>query len=219
MTWTPPAFILYLLRLAVLSAALAFACPPALAGGKDAKATRPPAADNPGSALTLPATPLNHAKLLNDLFDRLAKAANPAEADPIKSQIREQWLVSDSPTVDLLLSRDAQAALAKDTGLRRRLLEAATRLAPANPEGWNRRAELDYSEQRFGDALADIGQVLSLEPRHFDALEGLASMLKEAGRNDLALKAFRQLKAIDPTSANIQTEIEELARKVEGQKI
>ena len=29
----------------------------------------------------------------------------------------------------------------------------------------------------------------------------------------------RRLQAIDPTSANIQTQIDELARKVEGQKI
>ena len=205
--------------MAVFAAAVLVAVPSALAGGKETDAPNAPAADNPGTALAVPAAPEDRAKVLEELFDRLAKAKTPAEADPLKSQIRAQWLNSGSPTIDLLLVRDAQAGLAKDSALRRRLLEAVTHLAPASLEGWNRRAELDYSDGRLGEAMADIGHVLMIEPRHFDALEGLAAMLKETGRNGLALKAFRQLKAIDPTSANIQTEIDELARKVEGQKI
>ena len=67
--------------------------------------------------------------------------------------------------------------------------------------------------------MADLGHVLTAEPRQFDALESLANLLKEIGRNELALKAFRRLQTLDPTSANIQAEIDDLARKVEGQKI
>jgi tetratricopeptide (TPR) repeat protein len=198
---------------------LAFATVAAGAGGTSAEAPNGTASGGPSSALVLPEAPVDRAKALNDLFDRLAKAANAAEADPIKSQIREIWLNSDSATVNLLLARDAQAALTKDAGTQRRLLEAASHLDPSNPETWNRSAEFAYSEQRFGEALTDLAHVLAIEPRHFDALEGLGSMLKETGRNDLALKAFRQLQTIDPTSANIQSEIEALSKKVEGQKI
>ena len=206
-------------RMTVSAAFLLFSGTLASAGGKETDGSNAPSADNPGSALVLPMAPKDPAKDLNDLYDRLAKATNAADADVIKSQIREHWNVSGSPTIDLLLSRDAQAAMAKDTALRRRLLDAAIHLAPAFSESWNRRAELDYSDQQFGAAMADLGHVLSLEPRQFDALEGLATLMKEIGRNDLALKAFRQLKTIDPTSATIKTQIEDLAKKVEGQPI
>ena len=205
------------LRLAALMALLALGSSPAFARGPDTVGPNPPADDNHGM-VPVP-EPVSRAKTLDNLFQRLAKAATPAEAASIKSQIRELWLASGSATVDLLLSRDAEAALAHDMALRRRLLEAVTRLAPDNPEGWDRRAELDYSEQRFDAAMTDLGHVLTAEPRHFDALESLASLLKEIGRNELALKAFRQLETLDPTSANLKSEIEDLARKVEGQKI
>ena len=205
--------------LALLAGLLAFPVSPASAGGKEADGPNAPSADNPGSALAPPPEPLGRTQTLDALFQSLAKAATPAEAAPIKSRIRELWLASDSPTIDLLLARDAEAAVVHDMALRRRLLEAVTHLAPDAPEGWNRRADLDYSERHFNAAMADLGHVLTAEPRQFDALESLANLLKEIGRNELALKAFRRLQTLDPTSANIQAEIDDLARKVEGQKI
>ena len=204
-------------RWAVCTALLAFAASPAVGAGPEPDVPNAPTADSHG---TVPVpVPVSREKTLDNLFQRLAKATTPIEAGPIKSQIRELWLASGSATVDLLLSRDAEAALAHDLALRRQLLEAVTRLAPDDAEGWDRRAELDYSEQHFDAAIADLGHALATEPRHFDALESLATLLKEIGRNELALKAFRQLQSIDPTSANLATEIEDLARKVEGQKI
>ena len=206
-------------RLAAVAAVLVAMSAPALAGGKETDAPNAPAADNPGSALALPPAPEDRAKVLSGLLDRLAKAANESEAAAIRTKIREQWTNSGSPTIDLLLARDAQAGLTHDLALRRRLLGAIIHLAPDNPEGWHRRADLDYAEQHLGDAMADLGHVLVLEPRHFDAPEALATMMREVGRNDLALKAFRRLQAVDPTSANIKPEIDDLARKVEGQRI
>ena len=207
----------YVARASVMAALAILPPGPALAGGTESDAANAPAADNHG---TIPVPePVSRAKTLDNLFERLSKATTPVDAAPIKSQIRELWLSSGSATVDLLLTRDAQAALNHDKHLRRELLEAVTRLAPDSPEVWDRRAELDYTEQRFDAAMADLGHVLVAEPRHFDALESLATLLKEIGRNDLALKAFRQLQKLDPTSANLQSEIDDLARKVEGQKI
>ena len=192
---------------------------PALAGDRDDGSASAPAMGVPGGDSEQPVGPEGRSKQLDNLFQRLATAASPAEAEALRAQIRSLWFQSGSPTIDLLLARDEQAALAHDQTSRRRLLEAATHLMPDATEAWNRRAQLDYSEQRISDAVADLGHVLGLEPRQFDALEGLASMMQEAGRNDLALKALRQLKTIDPNSANIQSEIDDLARKVEGQKI
>jgi len=194
------------LSLAALPAA------PSLAAGAGAEKPDAPSA---GNALPLPGAPEDRAKTLDRLYADLAKAADATAADGVKHQLVEVWLKSAGPTVQLLLSRDQQATDARDI----QLLTAAAHLAPDSPVPWNLLAEVDLSEQHFSDAIADLGHALAIEPRDAQALQTLAFLLKDSGRNDLALKAFRRLQTIDPTSANIQSQIDELARKVEGQKI
>jgi len=164
-------------------------------------------------------TPEQRQKALDALYQKLAKATDDIEATAIRADIRQLWRQSGSATIDLLLDRDAQAALGSDPGTRRQLLEAAAKLAPEAAEVWNRRAGLDFSESHVDDAVADLGHVLALDPKHFDALEALSGILRETGRDKLALAALRQLKTINPTAPNLQSQIDELSRKIEGQPI
>lgn len=164
-------------------------------------------------------TPEQREKALGGLYDKLAKATDDVAATAIRADIRQLWRQTGSATIDLLLDRDAQAALASDRDVRRQLLEAAAKLAPDTAEVWNRRAGLDFSEQRIDDAIADLGHVLVIDPNHFDALEALSGVLRDAGRDALALKALRRLKGINPTAPNLQIQIDELSRKVEGRPI
>jgi tetratricopeptide (TPR) repeat protein len=199
---------------------VSLAAAPAWAAGADAER---PAASAPGASQgqdhSLPGAPEDRAKALDRLFAELAKAPDAAAGDVIKHKLVEVWLNAAGPTVQLLLSRDQLATDAHDAPLRRQLLTAAARLAPDSPVPWNLLAEVDLGDQRFADAIADTSRALTAEPRDAQALQTLAFLLKDSGRNDLALKAFRRLQTIDPTSANIQSQIDELARKVEGQKI
>lgn len=199
-----------------------FAAPPLIAhaaepgfapGAREGGRIEPPA---PVGAVQ---TPEQREKALDALYDKLAKATGDVEATAIRSDIRGLWRQSGSPTIDLLLDRDAQAALGSDVSVRRQLLEAAAKLAPEAAEVWNRRAGLDFSEQRVNDAVADLGHVLAIDPRHFDALEALSGILRDTGRDKLALKALRRLKEINPTASNLDSQIDELTRKVEGQAI
>ena len=166
-----------------------------------------------------PQSPEDRDKALVRLYDRLAKASDEAEATTIRAGIRQLWTATGSATIDLLLQRDGQAALAHDPTLRRQLLDAASKLSPGTAEIWNRRAGLDYGDLHFDAALADLARVLAIDPRHFEALEALGGILRETGHDALALKALRRLKLVNPTAANLQQEIDDLTRKVEGQKI
>ena len=166
-----------------------------------------------------PKTAEDRSKALDRLYGRLAKATGEADGTTIRASIRQLWLNSGSATIDLLLERDALAALGHDPAVRRQLLDAASKLSPETAEIWNRRAGLDYGELHFDAAMADLARVLAIDPRHFEAIEALATILRETGRDALALKAYRRLQAVNPTAANLQRDIDDLARKVEGQKI
>lgn len=190
----------------------------------DALVPAPQAAEREGGAGlpqgdAEPKTAEDRGKALDQLYGRLAKTRDEAEGTTIRASIRQLWLNSGSATIDLLLERDAQAALGHDPALRHQLLDAASKLSPETAEIWNRRAGLDYGELHFAAAMADLARVLAIDPRHFEAIEALATILRETGREPLALRAFRRLQAVNPTAPNLQKDIDDLTRKVEGQKI
>jgi tetratricopeptide (TPR) repeat protein len=67
--------------------------------------------------------------------------------------------------------------------------------------------------------MRELQQVLVLDPKHFKALEGVAIILRETGKNRAALEMLRRVLKIYPRMKSaIQAEAE-LAREVEGQGI
>ena len=61
--------------------------------------------------------------------------------------------------------------------------------------------------------------MLSLEPRHFGALAGLGTILRELGDDKRALEAYRQALALDPHMDNVQKAIDELEKGSGGKDI
>ncbi len=62
-------------------------------------------------------------------------------------------------------------------------------------------------------SLADIEHVLALNPRHFGALEGLASILEELDEPELALRALQAAHDINPNRPSVKEGLERLERK------
>src|SRR5581483_8042192 len=100
-------------------------------------------------------------------------APDDATAKAIEERIWALWFVSPSDTANLLMTRVRTAVEAKDTDLALKLLDAIIEVKPDFVEAWNRRASIYFLKKDFGKSLADIRQVLKLEPRHFGALSGL----------------------------------------------
>jgi len=73
-------------------------------------------------------------------------------------------------------------------------------------------------EDRPG-TLADLGEVLAREPRHFGALSGLGMILQELGDDKRALDAFRRALAVHPKLEKIPDMVKRLTEKVEGRDI
>ena len=156
---------------------------------------------------------------LDTLFSALKIAPDTDSAKAIENRIWEAWIESGSDTCDLLMSRAKAAADDKDYDLAIKLLNAVIELKPDYAEGWNRRATVYFLKQDYAHSLADIGEVLAREPRHFGALSGLGLILQEIGDDKHALEAYRRALAIDPHLDQAAEAVKALSEKVEGRRI
>jgi tetratricopeptide (TPR) repeat protein len=156
---------------------------------------------------------------LNTLFDALKIAPDEDSAKAIEERIWAAWAISGSDTTNLLMSRVKVASDDKDYDLAIKLLNAVIAINPSYVEAWNERATVYYQKEDIGHAIADLGEVLQREPRHFGALSGLGMILQEIGDDKHALEAYRKALAVDPHLEHIPDVVKTLTEKVEGRDI
>ncbi len=156
---------------------------------------------------------------LERLFGELKRANNEQAAQRVSARIRQEWNRSGSASVDLLMLW-AQKAIDDDRNdVALDLLDQVVTLSPDYAEGWNRRATLHFSMNQYGKSMADLERVLRLEPRHFGALGGLATILSESGRKEAAMNAYQRLLDVYPMMRKAQSELGRLADETTGQGI
>lgn len=156
---------------------------------------------------------------LDILFQLLLAARDESVAAKLEAQIWGQWLVSGDEKSDKLMDR---AVLAMNTGSFGRSLEILNELvnhAPNHPEAWNKRATVFYLLHRYDESLVDIARVLSLEPRHFGAISGIALISLARGNKKAALDAYRRAILIYPLMRGAAAIIRELEQEVEGVRL
>lgn len=182
---------------------------------------KPPTGEKnaPDKGATTEASPEQRAKLLDELYARLATAPDEAAAAAIAAAVEQLWQHSGSATADLLVARATAAAEANRRDLAMQLLNAAVELQPDYAEAWNRRAYLFYLQDDYKRALGDLRRVLALEPHHYKALEGLANILQHLGEKKAALAAYEGLLKVHPNLAGAKKARDELKVEVEGQGI
>ncbi len=137
----------------------------------------------------------------------------------VERQIRNEWSKSGSATMDLLLQRGRDALARGDSQTAIQHLTALTDHAPDFAEGWYLRATAFFQTGQYGPSIEDLGRALTLNPQHFAALGGLATILEEVGNRERALEALRATQSIHPHQPEIREAIERLERRLEGQNI
>ncbi len=156
---------------------------------------------------------------LDFLFEALKVAPDAESAKHIENRIWALWVASGSDTANLLMTRVKTAIDGKELELAVKLLDAIIELRPDYIEAWNRRATIRYMQKDYARSMADIRQVLALEPRHFGAISGLGMILQDFGDDKRALDAFRRAVQVHPHLQKIPDMIKSLTEKVEGRDI
>lgn len=170
--------------------------------------------DNPAAAAPAPSrTP---AATLNRLFERLSAAKTPEEAKGIASLIQRRWARSGSDTADLLMTRAQTALRDKQIELAIELLDRVISLEPDWAEGWNQRANALFIAGDPIRSMLDIGEALKREPRHYGAMMGLGTILRQQGDEKHAMVAYRRALTIYPQMEAIKDAVQSLAAEVDG---
>jgi tetratricopeptide (TPR) repeat protein len=156
---------------------------------------------------------------LEFLFGALKAAPDEETAKAVEQRIWALWMISRSDTANILMARVQKAVEEKDLDLAVTLLDAIVKIKPDYIEAWNRRATIYYMKKDYGRSLADIREVLKLEPRHFGALTGLGLILQDIGDDKQALEVFRRALAVYPKLERIPDVVKTLQEKVEGRDI
>ena len=166
-----------------------------------------------------PAQPAGRQKILDELFDRLGKAQDDSEAKGIAGAIDRVWMRSGSDTADLLMNRAMQAISHKNWKLSQDLLDKVVVIDPYWAEAWNKRATARFFTEDYLGSMADLAEVLKLEPRHYAALTGMGFILQRTGFDKRALQVFRRALEINPQQEDIRKTVDKLTLEVEGQPI
>ncbi|MFM9974984.1 MAG: tetratricopeptide repeat protein [Beijerinckiaceae bacterium] len=160
-----------------------------------------------------------HQSRTDQLFERLSAARDEAEASSLADQIERIWRRSGSDTIDLLMERAREAAVAKDGVLALDILDSVLALKPDWAEAYSRRANVLFQQQDFDGAMRDLRQTLQLEPRHFQALAGIGLIFQQGGNKKQALAAFREALKINPHIKGIKQTADKLSVENDGQNI
>jgi tetratricopeptide (TPR) repeat protein len=185
----------------------------------------PSSAAEPKGKWVEPPKKLPHVRLddrphnLDFLFGALKAAPNTETAKAIEQRIWALWMISRSDTANLLMTRVQKSIEEKDLDLALKLLDAIVKIKPDYVEAWNRRATIYYMKKDYGHSVADIRQVLRLEPRHFGALTGFGLILQDIGDDKQALEVYRRALAVYPRLERIPDIVKTLQIKVEGRDI
>jgi tetratricopeptide (TPR) repeat protein len=166
-----------------------------------------------------PLQPAGRQKILDDLFERLEKTTDAAEAQGIAGAIQRVWMRSGSDTADLIMERTGTLIKQQDWKLAADMLDRLVAIEPQWAEAWNRRATVRFFQKDSSGAMEDLAHVLQLEPRHFTALIGLGAILERDEQKAQALRVFRRVLEINPQLEEIRSKVDKLTIEVEGREI
>ncbi|MBS9722606.1 hypothetical protein JYU29_18075 [Tianweitania sp. BSSL-BM11] len=154
---------------------------------------------------------------LDALFASLKRQGNQVEAERTAARIGAAFGQSGSATIDLMMGWATKALTDKKFDLALDYLDQVIALRPGYAEAYNCRATVHFAMQNYSKSMADIEQTIMLEPRHFGALTGLAQIMDNTGREELALRAYERVLDVYPALRSAQDEVGRLADKLAGE--
>ena len=157
---------------------------------------------------------------LDHLFSALQASTSGGKAAKIEHEIWTRW--NSHPTDQRANKQMSAATDLMNTGK----LNAAENIFgsiinrhPNFAEAWNKRATVRFFLGNNKGSIADILQVIKLEPRHFGALSGLGMIHVRTGNMQGALQAYSAAQKMNPYLPQIDIIIDKLGQTLDGRAL
>lgn len=143
-------------------------------------------------------TPKDTAADRDRLHRELLGAQTEMSGRAVSDQLWTIWTTAPDKKAQELLDRGRKQIRVADFERAEGFLNDLVEYCPDYAEGWNQRAFVHHLRQDYEASLADITIVLALEPRHFGALAGRATVLFSMGRSNVGYVALRKALKVNP---------------------
>jgi len=139
------------------------------------------------------------------------------ESDLVRSYAEQGlwllWSRSGDPRIDAVMAQGGEQMQAGRYAEAIKIFTSVIKAKPQFAEGWNKRATAYYLAGDYDKSIADCGEVLKRNPKHFGALSGMGLVYTKLEQYDEALKWFRKALDVNPNMVGVEMNIELLKQK------
>jgi len=149
-------------------------------------------------------------KQLQLLFERLKVTLDQNEIDSLEASIWQVWMDARSETINKKMLEGTNYLAEQEYCQAILVFTEMTERWEAYSEAWNKRATAYYLKGEYKKSLGDIATTLSIEPRHFGALSGKATIYRELCFDKGVILTLKEMQALMPGKASLQKQIDEV---------
>ncbi len=154
---------------------------------------------------------------LDRMLDALKAAPDEQTASLLEQRVLHSWIEAGTPAVTLLMSRGLRLLQAgQDDDAVKSFTDAIT-LAPDVAEAWRQRAIARYHAGDVANAIRDLQETVTREPRDFAAFRTLAEIATAREDWKGAYAAWQKVMELDPKTPGGDERLRLLKRRAVGE--
>jgi tetratricopeptide (TPR) repeat protein len=128
------------------------------------------------------------------------------------------WSRSGDAAVDALMARGVDEMQSGDHKAAISTFSDVIGKKPEFAEGWNKRATAHYLAGDMQKSIADCGEVLKRNARHFGALSGLGQIHLQLEDYERSLEWFRKALEVNPNMLGVEFNIKGIERRLKERR-
>ena len=147
---------------------------------------------------------------LDSLFKKLYESDDITLQNQIVGEIWIEWMKIDNSDAQIIMDNIPNYFKSQKYNEAISALSFVIELEPNFSEAYNKRATFYFIMGEYEKSIKDIKITLTLEPRHFGALDGLSRILISYGNYNQAMQVFNKMKQLMPNDVTLDMKIDRL---------
>jgi len=151
---------------------------------------------------------------LHHLFIKLKLAKKQGEFEDLEASIWQVWMNAKSDIINKKMLEGTGYMAQQEYCQAIMVFTEMTERWETYSEAWNKRATAYYLQGEYKKSLEDIEEVLSIEPRHFGALSGKATIYRELCYDKGIIITLNQMLQLMPGKDSLVDQLKEVKSRL-----